>query len=84
MQRLHLRGARQRIRAKVGRWEGRKPYGTRPGEAEVVEQMKELRQQGAAVDKIAETLNTEAIKPRSGQQWYATSVYRALKCANAL
>jgi hypothetical protein len=23
-------------------------------------------------------------KPRAGQQWYATSVYRVVKCANAL
>lgn len=23
-------------------------------------------------------------KPRAGQQWYATNVYRVLKCANAL
>lgn len=56
----------------LGGCEGRKPYGTRSGEAEVIEGMKELRQQGTAVDKIAETLNTEGIKPRSGQQWYAT------------
>ena len=79
-----LRGARQRIRAKVGRCEGRKPYGTRPGETEVIERVIKLRQQGKAVDTIAETLNTEGIKPRSGQQWYATSVYRVLKSANAL
>ena len=74
-----LRGARQRIRAKVGRCEGRKPYGTRPGEAEVIERMKKLRQQGMAVDTIAETLNAEAVKPRAGQKWYANSVYRILK-----
>ena len=79
-----LRGARQRIRAKSGRCEGRKPYGTRSGEAEVIERMKKLRQQGTAVDTIAETLNTEGIKPRAGEKWYATSVYRVLKSANAL
>jgi DNA invertase Pin-like site-specific DNA recombinase len=79
-----LRGARQRIRAKAGRCEGRKPYGTRPGEVEVIERMKKLRQQGTAVDKIAGTLNAEGVKPRAGQKWYATSVYRVLKCANAL
>ena len=68
-----LRGARQRIRAKLGRCEGRKPYGTRPGEAEVIERMKKLREQGTAVDKIAETLNIEGIKPRAGRKWYATT-----------
>ncbi len=74
-----LRGARQRIRAKSGRCEGRKPYGTRSGEPGIIERMKKLRQQGTAVDTIAETLNAEGIKPRSGQRWYATSVYRVLK-----
>jgi len=41
-----LRGARRRIRAKVGRCEGRKPYGTRPGEAEVIEHMKNFANRG--------------------------------------
>jgi DNA invertase Pin-like site-specific DNA recombinase len=43
---LKLRGARQRIRARTGRCEGRKPYGDRPGEAEVITRMKELRASG--------------------------------------
>jgi DNA invertase Pin-like site-specific DNA recombinase len=79
-----LRGARQRIRAKTGRCEGRKAFGNRPGEAEVIERMKELRKQGFAVDRIAELLNTEGAKPRAGRQWYATSVYRVLKAVEAL
>jgi len=79
-----LRGARQRIRAKVGRCEGRKPYGTRPGENDVIARIRELRQQGTAVDKIAAALNSEGKKPRAGQRWYATSVYRVLKAAGAL
>ena len=48
-----LRGARQRSRAKTGRCEGRKPFGTRPGESEVIDRMKSLRKGGMAVDKIA-------------------------------
>ena len=40
---LKLRGARQRMRAKVGHCEGRKPYGTRPGEEQVVKRIRELR-----------------------------------------
>ena len=39
--------------------------------------MKNLRQHGTAVDTIAETLNTEGIKPRAGKQWYTNSVYRS-------
>jgi len=79
-----LRGARQRIRAKAGHCEGRKPYGTRPGETAVVERMKALRRKGLAVDKVAGALNTEGLKPRAGEIWYATSVYRVLKSASAL
>jgi len=51
-----LRGARLRMRAKVGRCEGRKPYGMRPGEPEVIERMKQLRANGLAVDRISERL----------------------------
>ena len=46
--------------------------------------MGELRGQGLAVDKIAEELNIAGAKPRAGQRWYATSVYRLLKAADAL
>jgi len=79
-----LRGARQRVRTKTGRCEGRKPFGTRPGESAIIEHMKALRGEGAAVDKIADALNAGGQKPRAGQQWYATSVYRVLKAADAL
>jgi hypothetical protein len=37
-----------------------------------------------AVDKIADTLNEEFTKPRAGERWYATSVYRVLKAEDAL
>ena len=79
-----LRGARQRIRAKEGRCEGRKPFGSRPGEPDVIRRMQALRQEGLAVDKIADTLNFQAVKPRKGERWHATSVYRILKTAGAL
>lgn len=79
-----LRGARQRIRARDGRCEGRKRYGTRPGESGVVERMKTLRTQGLALDKIATTLNTERLMPRAGKMWYPTSVQRVLRAFNAL
>ena len=79
-----LKGARQRIRTKEGRCEGRKPYGARPGEQQIIERMKTLRKQGTAVDKIAAILNSQGAMPRSGIQWYATSVYRVLKASTAL
>ena len=79
-----LRGARQRVRVKVGRCEGRKPFGARAGEQQVIGRMKELRQQGLAVDTIAEALNVAGLKPRAGVRWYATSVYRVLKAVDSL
>jgi DNA invertase Pin-like site-specific DNA recombinase len=80
-----LRGARQRVKAQTGRCEGKKPYGTLPGETAVVDRMKELRRSGLAVDKIAAQLNSEGLPPRAaGARWHQTSVYRILKVANAL
>jgi len=37
--------------------EGRKPFGTRPGEQETIGRIHELRRQGLAYDTIAERLN---------------------------
>ena len=79
-----LRGARERMRASKGRCEGRKPYGVRPGEAETVTRMRELRTIGMAIDKIAATLNAEGAKPRASERWHPTSVYRILKASQAL
>ena len=76
---LKLRAARQR--AKVNRRdyrEGRKPFGTRPGEQETINRMVELRRQGLAYDTIAERLNGEGTPARAGR-WHATSVSRVLK-----
>lgn len=77
---LKLRGARQRMRAKVGRCEGRKPYGTRPGESEVIARMRQLRSEGCSLTRITETLNLDT-KPRTGKQFYAANVGRILKNA---
>lgn len=79
-----LRGARQRIRSGTGRCEGRKPYGSKPGEAAIIERVKQLRSDGMAVDKIAGTLNADGVKPRAGIRWYPTTIYRVLKAASAL
>jgi DNA invertase Pin-like site-specific DNA recombinase len=79
---LKLRAARQRAKANRRDYkEGRKPFGTRPGEQETIARMVELRKQGLAYDTIAERLNAEGIPARMGR-WHATSVSRVLK-ANA-
>jgi DNA invertase Pin-like site-specific DNA recombinase len=73
-----LRGARQRVKAKDGRCEGRKPYGTRQGEMEVLAKMRALRSEGLAYDRIAASLNAEGVKPRSGTRWHGVVVNRIL------
>lgn len=78
-----LRGARQRIRAREGHCEGRKRYGTMPGEPEVIQHIRALREDGLALDKIAEKLNLEGVKPRAGAKWYPTSVSRILSAGIA-
>ena len=73
-----LAGARQRIRARKGSCEGRKPYGERKGERRTIERILALRATGVAMDTIAGTLNSEGLKPRSGKQWYGSSVRNVL------
>jgi DNA invertase Pin-like site-specific DNA recombinase len=73
-----LRGARERMKAKEGRCEGRKPYGTFEGEAEIIEHMKALRSSGLSYAAIAQKLNDEAVKPRTGDRWYDKTVNRIL------
>lgn len=64
-----LAGARKRMRARTGVCEGRKPYGERKGERRVIDRILALRAAGEAMDTIAETLNNEGLRPRSGRQW---------------
>jgi len=81
---LKLRAARQRARATRRDYrEGRKPYGTRPGEAEIVQRIHALRTAGLAYDTIAEHLNKEGVSARAGR-WHATSVSRVLARASRL
>lgn len=78
---MKLRGARQRKKAQTGRCEGEKPYGDRPGEQAVIERIVALRGQGLGMDKIADHLNDEGVKPRRGAKWYAMTVSRVLERA---
>lgn len=73
-----LRGARVRMRASTGSCEGRKPYGSRDGEPKVISRILDLRQAGTAMDTIAEALNAEGVAPRSGGQWYGSTVRNIL------
>ena len=78
-----LRGARQRMRAKEGVCEGRKPYGAMPGEGEVIVRLKSLRASGLPWHAIADAMNTpdkenpHGVPSRKGS-WHANSVRRVV------
>lgn len=82
---LKLRAARNRVKAKQGRCEGRKPYGFYNGEAEVIAHMRALRSEGLPYDTIAAQLNAEGIRPRTAEQagaecrWFGATVSRILR-----
>ena len=78
---LKLRGARQRMKAKEGRCEGRKAFGSRPREDMAVLRMRELRGAGMAVDKIAAQLNAEGVPSCMGKGWHGMSVSRILRAS---
>ena len=81
---LKLRAARQRIRAREGRCEGRKPFGSRPGEAKTITRIRELSRKGLNLSNIAKVLNSEGLPTRTGGNWFAATVSRVLarpKCA---
>ena len=69
-----LRGARQRTKAKTGRCEGVKPYGTLADEQTVLSRICALHAQGRTLVAISEALNAEGIMPRRGAKWYPSSV----------
>jgi DNA invertase Pin-like site-specific DNA recombinase len=74
-----LRGARQRMKAATGRCEGRKAYGFRGGETEVLERMRQLRRSGMSFDRIAAELNSEGVATRTaGKRWHGFGVNQIL------
>lgn len=69
-----LRKGREKRRAETGRCEGRKPYGARPGEAEVVARIRELHRkphsgQRRSLQQIVDILNAEGRPTRTGKPW---------------
>ena len=81
---LKLRAARDRIRRRDGRCEGRKPFGSRPNEAVGLERIRQLRRKPKgkprlSVAAIAEQLNREGIPTRQGRPWRPSSVHAILR-----
>ncbi len=78
-----LRGARQRVKATHGRCEGRKPYGYYSDERPILDRMRKLRAGGTGFDRIADSLNSEGLKPRSGLRWWGKTINKILTSPNA-
>jgi DNA invertase Pin-like site-specific DNA recombinase len=75
-----LRAARIRMRKATGRCEGRKPFGTRPGEAEALALIHRLRRkprggERLSYDAIAAKLNEMGAPTRTGKAWVGGTVY---------
>jgi DNA invertase Pin-like site-specific DNA recombinase len=75
---LKLRGARQRKKARTGKGEGRHAYGEKPGEAEVLRQIRAYRADGLKPREIAAILGQQAVPTRMGRPWNAGTVAKIL------
>lgn len=77
-----LRAARERMKAKTGRCEGRKPFGFYEDERPALTRMRQLRAEWIGYDRIAAMLNAEGFKPRDGEKFWGKTINVILK-ANA-
>jgi len=74
---LKLRAAKQRNKIQKPGWsEGRKPFGFRDGEKEIIVRMKALKATGGNWESVSNTLNAEGFKTRSGGSWFPATVRR--------
>lgn len=73
-----LRKARERTRQSEGRCEGRKRFGTRPGEQEIIQKIETLAKEGNNYSQIADQLNRDSVPTRAGKQWYPSTVANIL------
>jgi DNA invertase Pin-like site-specific DNA recombinase len=78
-----LRAARIRKRRVAGKCEGRKAFGDRPGEAEVLAYIRKLHRKPRGGERlsyaaIAERLNAEGVTTRTGKKWAPGTVYGIL------
>lgn len=74
-----LKGARQRIKARTGRCEGMIAFGIADAEKAAVSRILALRADGLAMDKIADAVNVEGLKPKYGAKWYGSSVRNVIR-----
>jgi DNA invertase Pin-like site-specific DNA recombinase len=78
-----LRAARERKRIATGRCEGVKPFGSLPGEAEALAQLRKLarKPQGCeapTLQAVADAANAAGIRSRSGKPWTRGTIHNVL------
>lgn len=76
---IKLKVARERKKAKGFRVDGRKPYGEKPGEAEILRTIFHLRDNhGFTPSLICNHLNNEGFRTRKGTPWNSGTISRIL------
>lgn len=78
-----LRGARERTKKKNGRCEGQKGYGHYPGEAEILDYIRDEHRMGYSSKSIAKRLNDTERLSRTGKRWSAPVVAKILRRVRA-
>lgn len=73
-----LKAARQRVKAKTGKCEGRKFFGETETEQATIVRMRELASQKLNYTQIANALNVEGLKTQTGSKWFPATVSRTL------
>jgi DNA invertase Pin-like site-specific DNA recombinase len=81
---MKLRAARERKRGRGERCEGRKPFGSMPGETETLARIRELRRKPPngkrrSLQRVCDALNAEGRPTRSGKPWTKQAVNRILR-----
>lgn len=81
---LKLSTARERLRGRGKRCEGRKPFGSRPGEKDALARIRELYRKPnghrrRTLQQICDTLNAEAVPTRTGKPWTRQVVRRIVE-----
>lgn len=79
-----LSGARKRMKDREGYCEGRKAYGFRPGETDVLGDIVKgfNAPYGWTFTKIARVLNEQGIKTRYGKNWFPATVCKIIRSSS--
>jgi len=76
---LKLRSARERIRAREGKCEGRRAFGYHEKEKPLLARMIQLKSEGLNPEQISIILNNDGILTRYRKIWYPATVAKILK-----